>query len=94
MAPLPRPDRRPAPLASPGTAAFDDQRLLLLELLVDPPPDGDPIAGLARALDRTAGAVEAAAAALAAAGLAERDGERVRATAAALGFDLLWPVRL
>ena len=94
MASLPRPDRGPAALASPGTAAFDDQRLLLLELLVDPPPGGDPIAGLARALERTRGAVEAGVAALAAAGLAERDGDRVRATAAALAFDRLWPVRL
>jgi predicted transcriptional regulator len=90
----PRPDRRLPALASPGTAAFDDQRLLLLELLVDPPPDGDAIADLARVLDRPPEAVAAAAAALARAGLAERVGGRVRATPTALAFDALWPVCL
>jgi predicted transcriptional regulator len=94
MAPLPRPGRCSPALASPGTSAFDDQRLLLLELLVDPPSEGDAIADLAQALDRPAGAVAAAATALARAGLAERDGECVRAAPAALAFDLLWPVAL
>jgi len=87
-------DRGPAALASAGTQAFDDQRQVLLELLVDPPRDGDAIADLAAALDRPAGAIAAAAAGLAAAGLAERHGDRVRATPPALAFESLWPVRL
>jgi hypothetical protein len=87
-------DRRPAALAPPRTSAFDDQRRLLLELLVDPPPDGDAIADLAAALDRPAGSIAAAAAALAGAGLADCERDRVRATPAALAFEALWPVRL
>ena len=94
MSPASRPDRRLAAIASPGTAAFDDQRRLLLELLVDPPPDGDAMADLALVLDRPAAAVAAAADALARAGLAARAGDRVRATPAALAFEALWPVRL
>jgi predicted transcriptional regulator len=89
-----RPDRHLAAIAPPGTAAFDDQRLLLLELLVDPPPDGDAIADLAVVLDRPVDAVVTAAAALARAGLAESAGERVRASPTALAFEALWPVCL
>ena len=44
MSPPIRPDRHVEALARPGTQAFDDQRLLLLELLVDPPAEGDTIA--------------------------------------------------
>jgi hypothetical protein len=94
MSPFSRPDRRLAAIASPGTAAFDDQRMLLLELLVDPPRDGDAIADLALVLDRPAGAVAAAAEALVQAGLAARAGDRVRATPPALAFEALWPVCL
>jgi putative intracellular protease/amidase len=89
-----RPDRHVEALARPGTQAFDDQRLLLLELLVDPPAEGDTIAELATALGRPAAAISTAAAALARAGLAERRVERVRASEAARGFDALWPVCL
>jgi hypothetical protein len=93
--PLPiRPDRRVEGLAPPESEAFDDQRLLLLELLVDPPAEGDEIAKLAAALGRPATAVSAAAAALARAGLAEYHDERVRATETARAFDALWPVCL
>lgn len=89
-----RPDDWPAGIAPPGTAAFDDQRLLLLELLVDPPHDGDALPALAGALGRPERAVRAAATALASVGLADRRGVRVRATATALAFDALWPVCL
>ena len=89
-----RPDRHVEALAPPGTQAFDDQRLLLLELLVDPPAGGDAIADLAAALARPAAAISTAAAALARGGLAERRGERVLASATARAFDALWPVCL
>jgi hypothetical protein len=93
--PLPiRPDRRVEGLAPPESEAFDDQRLLLLELLVDPPAEGDEIAKLAAALGRPATAISAAAAALARAGLAEYHDERVRTTETARAFDALWPVCL
>jgi predicted transcriptional regulator len=90
----PRPDCRLAAIASPGTAAHDDQRLLLLELLVDPPPEGDALVDLAAALERPVEAVAAAAEALERAGLAERREGRVRAMPTALAFDALWPVCL
>ena len=89
-----RPDRRLAAIACPGTAAYDDQRLLLLEILVDPPAGGDVLSDLGAVLDRSPGAMEAAAAALERAGLAERRAGRVHASPAALAFDALWPVCL
>ena len=89
-----RPARRPAAIASPGTAAFADQRLLLLELLVDPPEEGDAIADLAAVLGRPERAVVAAAAVLARVGLAERRGGLIRASPTALAFEALWPVCL
>ncbi|HTE63795.1 MAG TPA: hypothetical protein VK631_25790 [Solirubrobacteraceae bacterium] len=89
-----RPDPRLAAIASPGTAAHDDQRLLLLEILVDPPTDGDALADLAAVLGRPPDAVSAAAAALERAGLAERRDDRVRASPTALAFEALWPVCL
>lgn len=89
-----RPTGRLDAIAPPGTAAFDDQRLLLLELLVDPPEDGDAIADLAAVLGRPEGAVVAAASVLARVGLVERRGPRLRASPTALAFDALWPVCL
>jgi predicted transcriptional regulator len=58
-----------------------------------PPADGDDIDRLAFAIDELRTDVEDAVKALVNVGLAERDGQRVRATAAALLFDALWPVR-
>jgi hypothetical protein len=89
-----RPGRRPAAIASPGTAAYDDQRLLLLELLVDPPSEGDAMPDLAAVLERPAVAIAAAVAALTRAGLAEARDDRVRASPTALAFDALWPICL
>jgi hypothetical protein len=89
-----RSNRRPRALAPPGTTAFDDQRLLLLELLVDPPPGGDAFADLAAVLGRPERALVAAGSALARMGLAERRGGRIRASPTALAFDALWPVCL
>jgi hypothetical protein len=88
------PGRRPAALATPGTTDFDDQRLLLLELLVDPPEAGDALAEVAASLGRPQPAVAAAGAVLVGVGLAERHGDRIRATTTALAFDALWPVCL
>ena len=89
-----RPDRHSGALAPPGTEAFEVQRLLLLELLVDAPAEGDAIADLALTLGRPAAAVSSATAALARAGLAERRGGRVCASETARAFDALWPVCL
>ncbi len=70
------------------------QRRLLLELVVDPPPEGDRIGDLAGRLDASPAELDRAAAALAASGLAVRDDDVVRASAAALRFEELWPVCL
>jgi hypothetical protein len=89
-----RSDHHAGALASPGTVEFDDQRLLLLELLVDPPAEGDAITKLATVLGRSAAQISTAAAALTDAGLAEcRDGY-VRASGTARAFDALWPICL
>jgi hypothetical protein len=83
-----------AGVARPGSPAFEHQRRLLLELAVDPPPDGDAVAALASALELAPDQVEAAAAGLERAGLAERRGGRLFATPAVLAVDALWPFAL
>jgi hypothetical protein len=88
----------PNPGAPQGAASLDGvqhrvQRWVLLELVTAPPPNGDEIAKLAFGLKELEPDVEAAVDALVAVGLALRDGDRVRPTAAALRFDELWPVR-
>jgi len=84
----------PAHVAAPGTRQYEDQRALLLELVVDPPPGGEAIAALARRLGRPRAAIGTAAAALARSGLLARGPGGVRATAAARAFEALWPTRL
>jgi hypothetical protein len=84
----------PAPIASPGTSAFDDQRLLILELLVDPPAGGDRFEALSATLGRSVPDLRRAAGALARAGLASVERDRVMASPAAVAFDALWPVAL
>jgi hypothetical protein len=64
--------------------------LVLLELVTDPPPDGDEIGRIARILNSSRPRIEAAMQALGDAGLAVRDGEIVRASTAALRLDALW----
>jgi hypothetical protein len=79
-----RPERRsgaiPAP-PRPGSLPFRVQRAVLLELLVDPPPAGDPIAELPRRLGERPADVEAAVAALVRVGAAQAGAGFVRATA-------------
>jgi hypothetical protein len=83
----------PAGAPSPGSPEHDVQRQVLLELVTTPPPEGDELGQLAFALREPRRDVEAAVEALVDAGLVERDGDTVRATAAALRFDALWPIR-
>jgi hypothetical protein len=84
----------PAHIGAPGTSQYEDQRALLLELVVDPPPGGEPIALVARRLGRPSAAIAAAAAALVRSGLLARAPGGVRATPAAQAFEALWPTRL
>ena len=76
-----------------GHSADDDevQRRLLLELVTDPPADGDTIAGLAASLGPSREDIERAARALDTCGLADRYGQTVRPSQAARRFDELWP---
>jgi hypothetical protein len=84
------------PEAAPpfGSPAHDIQRQLLLELVTSPPPSGDELQRLARALGGSGREIEAAVQALVDAGLAERDGDTVRASTAALRFEALWPIHV
>jgi hypothetical protein len=70
------------------------KRWLLLELVSYPPADGDDLEYLTRALEDDPAHVRAAVDDLVSDGLAERDGDRVRASTAAWRFDALWPARV
>ncbi|WP_028061292.1 hypothetical protein [Candidatus Solirubrobacter pratensis] len=85
---------RPDGVARPGTAEFDHQRRLLLELAVDPPVGGESVAELASTLDLAAAQVEAAAAGLERAGLLVRRAGRLFAAPAVLAVEALWPLGL
>jgi hypothetical protein len=89
---LHRTDGWPEHVAAPGSAAHHHQRRLVLELAVAPPAGGDDPADLARALGFPRPAIEAAADALVAAGLAERRGGRLFASRTTLALDALWPL--
>jgi hypothetical protein len=78
---------------SPGSLEHRVQRWVLLELITVPPPEGDDISKMAFGLKELRPDVDAAVDELVAAGLAMREGDSVRPTAAALRFDTLWPVR-
>jgi hypothetical protein len=82
----------PSDAPRPGSREHDVQRRVLLELLTTPPPDGDELAALAHALDESRRDVEAAVDALIETQLAHRHGDVVRASAAALRFEALWPI--
>ena len=79
-------DRRP-----PSEEA---ERLLLLELVVDPPEAGDPLTRLVSRLRLGHAELDRAADGLVAVGLAVRDGDLVRASPAARRFDELWPISI
>jgi hypothetical protein len=85
--------RAPSDAPSPRSLEHRVQRWVLLELVTVPPPEGDDISKLAFGLKELWPDVEDAVDALVEAGLAIRDGDRIRPTAAALRFDALWPVR-
>jgi hypothetical protein len=84
----------PSQLPGYDSLEYRAQQLVLLEIVVDPPTIGDPLSQLERRLDVPASAIGIAVTALEVVGLAERDGDVVRATTSALYFEFLWPVRL
>jgi hypothetical protein len=85
---------RPEGVARPGTAEFDHQRRLLLELAVDPPEGGESVPELATTLGLEDAEVEAAAAGLERAGLLIRRAGRLLAAPAVLAVEALWPLGL
>lgn len=74
-----------------GVGGDEAERRLLLELVTDPPPEGDRLSDLADALGLSHLAVAGAALALTSAGLASTRADLVSATRAARRFDELWP---
>ena len=85
---------RPIRLPDPHSLEYRAQRIVLLELVVDPPDAGDRLADLVGRLGLPSGSVEPAATALALTGLVERHGDVVRASLPARYFEYLWPVLL
>lgn len=83
----------PRRLPDPDSLEYRAQKTVLLELVVTPPPQGDGLAYLIERLPIPDHTVEPAITALEHAGLAIRDGDRTRASAPALYFEHLWPVR-
>jgi len=84
----------PSRLPDPESIEYRAQKLVLLEVVVDPPRAGDLVSELVRLLGVPGGSIEPAVAALELVGLVEREGDVVRATASARYFEYLWPVRL
>jgi DNA-binding IclR family transcriptional regulator len=82
------------PVAPHGAAGHEAQRVLLLELVIDPPDAGEELGALARRLDLPSTTLAAALGALVAAGLAIASGDRAWPTVAALSFDALLPAGL
>lgn len=89
-----RTGRWPAHVAPWGSVEYEHQRRLLLELAVSPPPGGDDADALALALGVSRAALDAAADALIAAGLAERADGRLFASPATIALEALWPIAL
>ena len=84
----------PSRLPDPYSLEYHAQKIVLLELVVDPPDEGDRLAELVGRLGLPPDAVEPAVLALDAIGLAERDVDVVRASLPARYFEYLWPVLL
>ena len=84
----------PSRLPDPYSLEYHAQKIVLLELVVDPPDEGDRLAELVGRLGLPPDAVAPAVLALDAIGLAERDVDVVRASLTARYFEYLWPVLL
>jgi hypothetical protein len=83
---------QPLRLPHPGSLQYTAQRLVLLELVVDPPAAGDRFDDLCEGVGLADVDGRDAVDALAAVGLAERRTDVVIASTAARYFEHLWPV--
>jgi hypothetical protein len=84
----------PSRLPDPYSVEYHAQKIVLLELVVDPPDAGDRLAELIERLGLPPGSVGPAVSALEVIGLASREDDVVRATLAARYFEYLWPALL
>ena len=79
---------RPSGLPDPASLDYLAQRIVLAELVIDAPPEGDTIGYLIDRLPLPSVAVEPALGALQVAGLAARHGDVARASSPARYFEL------
>jgi hypothetical protein len=86
--------RAPCELPDPESRAYAAQKLVLLELVVDPPAAGDRIDTLCAVLKLARDDIVAAVDSLSAVGLAHRRGDAVFASEAARYFEHLWQTAL
>ena len=84
----------PTGLPDPGSLGYHAQKIVLAELVIDPPDKGSSLDYLRDRLPLAPGTIEPALGALQVAGLAARRGDLARATAPARYFEYLWPVML
>jgi hypothetical protein len=84
----------PSGLPQPESLDYLAQRIVLAELVIDAPADGDSLAYLVDRLPLPPEAIELALGALQVVGLAVRHGDLARATSPARYFEHLWPVML
>jgi hypothetical protein len=83
----------PLRLPDPGSLEYSAQRLVLLELVVDPPATGDQLDALCETIGLADVDALDAIEALTRTGLVERRAGVVLATRAARYFEHLWPVK-
>jgi hypothetical protein len=83
----------PSALPDPGSAEWWAQRIVLAELVVTPPTEGDTISYLGAYLPIPPETVGPAIAALEEIGLVIRVGDVVQATSVAKYFEHLWPIK-
>lgn len=83
----------PSGAPSHGSIEHRVERWVLLELITAPLSERDGIDRLAFSTRELRSDIEAAVGALVDSRLVARDGDMVRATAAAVRFDAIWPVK-
>ncbi len=84
----------PSGLPHPASLGYYAQKVVLAELVIDPPDEGSDLGYLRDRLPVPPDMIEPALASLQVAGLAARRGDLARASAPAGYFEYLWPVML
>jgi len=84
----------PTGLTDTASLGYHAQKVVLAELVIDPPAEGSSLVYLRDRLPLPPHAIEPALGVLEVVGLAARRGELARASAPARYFEYLWPVML